>query len=146
MNEEMNLNGIQELGLEEMEAVSGGKSSKEQIKATGDLNVRTGPGLGYGILGSIKKGGKKPYIDPAKLAGLSYEERMKMYKEAYSAGSVSKGAKDIYKKGGYKKGDYKKGDYKKNGKKSYNNNRPQNKPAPEQKKTFWQKVKSFFGR
>ena len=99
-----------------------------------------------GKKGDFKKGGKKPYIDPAKLAGLSYEERMKMYKEAYSAGSVSKGAKDIYKKGGYKKGDYKKGDYKKNGKKSYNNNRPQNKPAPEQKKTFWQKVKSFFGR
>ena len=90
-------------------------------------------------------GGKKPYIDPAKLAGLSYEERMKMYKDAYAAGSVSKGAKDIYKKGGYKKGDYKKGDYRKNGKKSYNNNRPQQKPAPE-KKTFWQKVKSFFGR
>ena len=60
MSEEMNLNGIQELGLEEMEAVSGGKSNKEQIKATGDLNVRTGPGLGYGILGSIKKGEKLP--------------------------------------------------------------------------------------
>ena len=97
-------------------------------------------------------GGKKPYIDPAKLEGLSYEERMKIYKEAYAAGSVSKGAKDIYKKGGYKKGDYKKGDYKKNGKGGFDkhNNRsgngPQNKPAPEQKKTFWQKVKSFFGR
>ena len=94
-------------------------------------------------------GGKKPYIDPAKLAGLSYEERMKMYKDAYASGSVSKGAKDIYKKGGYKKSDYKKGDYKKNGKKpynkSYNNNRPQQKAAPE-KKSFWQKVKSFFGR
>ncbi|BDC93667.1 DEAD/DEAH box helicase [Treponema bryantii] len=97
----------------------------------------------------FEKHGKKPYIDPAKLAGLSYEERMKMYKDAYASGSVSKGAKDIYKKGGYKKGDYKKGDYKKNGKKpynkSYNNNRPQQKAAPE-KKTFWQKVKSFFGR
>ena len=97
----------------------------------------------------FEKRGKKPYIDPAKLAGLSYEERMKMYKDAYASGSVSKGAKDIYKKGGYKKGDYKKGDYKKNGKKpynkSYNNNRPQQKAAPE-KKTFWQKVKSFFGR
>ena len=92
-----------------------------------------------------KKGGKKPYIDPAKLEGLSYEERMKMYKDAYASGSVSKGAKDIYKKGGYKKGDYKKGDYKKNGKKYYNNNHPQQKPAPE-KKSFWQKVKSFFGR
>ena len=93
----------------------------------------------------FEKRGKKPYIDPAKLAGLSYEERMKMYKDAYAAGNVSKGAKDIYKKGGYKKADYKKGDYKKNGKKSYNNNRSQQK-APEQKKTFWQKVKSFFGR
>ena len=68
-----------------------------------------------------RDGGKKPYIDPAKLAGLSYEERMKMYKEAFASGSVSKGAKDIYKNGGhkkdnYKKGSYKKGDYKKNGK------------------------------
>ena len=68
---------------------------------------------------------------------------MKMYKDAYASGTVSKGAKDSYKKGGNKKGDYKKGDYKK---KSYNNNRPQNKPAPEQKKSLWQKVKSFFGR
>ena len=40
----------------------------------------------------------------------------------------------------HKKGDYKKGDYKK---KPYSQ---QNKPAAEQKKTFWQKVKSFFGR
>ena len=105
-----------------------------------------------------KKGGKgrdekrerKPYIDPAKLAGLSYEERMKMYKEAYASGSVSKGAKDIYKNGGNKKNankksSYKKGDYKKNGKKTYNQPKAQAQKAPE-KKTFWQKVKSFFGR
>ena len=99
-------------------------------------------------------GGKKPYIDPAKLAGLSYEERMKMYKEAFASGSVSKGAKDIYKKGGYKKdgykkGSYKKGDYKKNGKGGFDklNHRDDNqtRKAPE-KKSFWQKVKSFFGR
>ncbi len=111
--------------------------------------------------GDYKKGGKgdfkkKSYIDPAKLAGLSYEERMKMYKEAYAAGGASsKGdfMKNDYKKkpydskkSNYKKGDYKKGDYKK---KSYNKgNAPRGaqKPAPEQKKTFWQKVKSFFGR
>ncbi len=85
--------------------------------------------------------GKKPYIDPAKLAGLSYEERMKMYKDAYASGSVSKGAKDIYKKGGYKKSEYKKGDYRKG---NYKKSRPQQKPA-EPKKTFWQKVKGFFG-
>lgn len=117
-------------------------------------------GDGYkkdGYKKDFKKGGKgrdekrerKPYIDPSKLAGLSYDERMKMYKEAYASGSVSKGAKDIYKNGGYKKdgykkGSYKKGDYKKNGKKSYNNqSQAQNTP---EKKSFWQKVKSFFGR
>ena len=101
-----------------------------------------------------RDGGKKPYIDPAKLAGLSYEERMKMYKEAFASGSVSKGAKDIYKKGGYKKdgykkGPYKKGDYKKNGKGGFDklNHRDDNQTqkVPE-KKSFWQKVKSFFGR
>ena len=76
---------------------------------------------------------------------------MKMYKDAYASGTVSKGAKDIYKKGGNKKGDYKKGDYKKNGKGGFDKlnhrggNRPQQKPV-EQKKSFWDKVKSFFGR
>ena len=98
-------------------------------------------------------GGKKPYIDPAKLAGLSYEERMKMYKEAFASGSVSKGEKDIYKNGGhkkdnYKKGSYKKGDYKKNGKGGFDklNHRDDNQTqkAPD-KKRFWQKVQSFFG-
>ena len=90
-------------------------------------------------------GGKKPYIDPAKLAGLSYEERMKLYKDAYSSNNrTSYNKKNYdnknngYKKGGYKKSTYKKGDYKKN-----SSNRQ---PAPSPKKTFWQKVKSFFGR
>ena len=110
-----------------------------------------------------EKKDKRPYIDPAKLAGLSYEERMKMYKDAYASGVVSKGAKDIYKKGDYKRkhgefsrsgnsrSSYAASDYKKNGKGGYsknnyrNNNRPQQKAAPE-KKSFWQKVKSFFGR
>ena len=108
-----------------------------------------------GKKGDYKKGGKgrdekrerKPYIDPSKLAGLSYEERMKMYKDAYASGAVSKGAKDIYKNGGYKKDGYKKGDYKKNGKGGFDKlNHRGGQPAPEQKKTFWQKVKSFFGR
>ena len=77
-----------------------------------------------------------------------------MYKEAFASGSVSKGAKDIYKNGGhkkdnYKKGSYKKGDYKKNGKGGFDklNHRDDNQTqkAPE-KKSFWQKIKSFFGR
>ena len=103
-----------------------------------------------------RDGGKKPYIDPAKLAGLSYEERMNMYKEAFASGSVSKGAKVNYKKDGYKKGDYKKssykkGDYKKNRKGTYahssalkdrkyyqnNGKGQQNRAVPEQKKSFW---------
>ena len=81
-----------------------------------------------------KKNNHKPYIDPAKLAGLSYEERMKLYKDAYSKGGYKK---DNYKNNGYKKGSYNK-QYNKKG------NYQQQKPAP--KKTFWQKLKSFFGR
>ncbi|MBQ1711508.1 MAG: RNA helicase, partial [Treponema sp.] len=140
---------------------------------------REGKQKSYNKKGNGKKGGRNydkkrdrnsrsyasTYIDPAKLAGLSYEERMKMYKEAYASGSVSKGSKDNYKKDGYKKGDYKKssykkGDYKKNRKGTYdhssglkdrkyyqnNGKGQQNRAVPEQKKSFWQKIKSFFGR
>ena len=99
-----------------------------------------------------KKGGKSgdykkktPYIDPEKLAGLSYEERMKLYKEAY--GSSKKGGKGSYNGGNSKgkNGSYSKNNsYNKNGK--YDSKQQNNKPAPEQKKTFWQKLKGFFGR
>ena len=111
-----------------------------------------------------KKNNRKPYIDPAKLEGLSYEERMKMYKDAYA------GSRSLSSSKGYKKDNYKKGPSRASGTpdRSYNkpynkkgpstgsgtaarsgtsnryNNRQQQKPAP--KKTFWQKVKSFFGR
>ena len=83
---------------------------------------------------------------------------MKMYKEAYASGSstgTGNGGKGDFKKSkkngkygngsSYKGGDYKKGN---NRKKPYNKNGHGNKaaPAPEQKKTFWQKVKAFFGR
>lgn len=136
-------------------------------KSYGDKKYDSYKKDGYkkGGKGEHHNGGKKPYIDPAKLAGLSYEERMKMYKEAYASGSVSKGAKDNYKKDGYKKGDYKKssykkGDYKKNRKGTYDHSSglkdrkyyqnkgkgQQNRAVPEQKKSFWQKIKSFFGR
>jgi len=128
----------------------GGRDGRDGYKKSYD-------GKKDGYKKDFSKGGKKgdfkkktPYIDPAKLAGLSYEERMKLYKEAYATkGDNFK--KPDYKKNNkpnqssYKKGDYKKGDYKK---KSYNNKSQSKaqKPAVEQKKSFWQKVKSFFGR
>ena len=129
-----------------------------------------------------KKGGKsgrayekrerKPYLDPAKLEGLSYEERMKLYKETYASASSSantgkgesykkdykkdykksydkkngNGKNTSYKKGDYKKGDYKKSNYNKGKNASSNNSQQKRNAAPEAKKTFWQKVKAFFGR
>ena len=89
-------------------------------------NYKKGPSTGSGNAG---RPNHKPYIDPAKLAGLSYEERMKLYKDAYSQGG--------YKKGSYKKPYNNKGKYNKNNR---------NKPAPAPKKTLWQKIKGFFGR
>ena len=94
----------------------------------------------------FKKNNRKPYIDPEKLAGLSYEERMKLYKDAYSDSRNRNTSKGNYKnnRSDYKKGGYNKNNYK-NGQKKYNNQNQNRKPAPEPKKTFWQKVKSFFG-
>ena len=101
---------------------------------TGSGTTRTGSGTG--------KTARRPYIDPAKLAGLSYEERMKLYKDAY-------GKQNSYKKDSYKKNDnYKKNGYNKNkgfDKLNHRDNRQQ-KAAPAPKKTLWQKIKGFFGR
>ena len=105
--------------------------------------------------GDFKKD-RKPYIDPAKLAGLSYEERMKMYKDAYGKNDGYKKdsykKNDNYKKNNYNKKGYNKGGYKGNNYKSGYDKRNQQhngKPAqnaPAQKKTLWQKIKGFFGR
>ena len=109
--------------------------------------------------GNTKKN-KMPFIDPAKLENLSYEERMKLYKEMYAKTS----SKSENKKSGKQQDnkDYK--NYKKdfdvkktnsnNKKNSYNNSQKNYKnyenqkkaPVKEQKKTLWQKVKAFFGR
>ena len=171
----------------------GGKSydgKKDGYKKSGGKNGGSGKG------GQKRKGAA--FIDPQKLAGLSYDERMRLYKETFASDQQkniggqkkSDGRKpdsapgaykksdykkesyrdiykkddfkkesyqDIYKKGDYKKefyrDIYKKGDYKK---KSYNakdgkssqKSRGANaaRPAPEPKKTFWQKVRGFFGR
>ncbi|MBO6101538.1 MAG: DEAD/DEAH box helicase [Spirochaetaceae bacterium] len=111
----------------------------------GDIHNRVRDNKGrngkYSGKPDYKKNNRKPYIDPEKLAGLSYEERMKLYKDAYKNNSYKK---DNYnKKGNYQKDGYKKNNYKGGQKKYDNSNR---KPAPQEKKTFWQKVKAFFGR
>lgn len=115
--------------------------------------------------GDFKKQ-KMPYIDPAKLEGLSYDERMKLYKEMYSKNSVKNEKTNGQKSEGGKKNDYKKNgkngkkdfnkDYVKSGnknnsskksKKNYNKyENVQKQPVIEQKKSLWQKVKAFFGR
>lgn len=94
---------------------------------------------------------KMPFIDISKLEGLSYEERMKLYKEAYASSSLKESTKTEFSKkkdkksGSNKNSTYKKGDYKK---KSYNQKQNKNvvQESKEEKKSFWQKVKSFFGR
>ena len=110
---------------------------KDPSRASGNTKLSD-----YKKGGDFKKGPRKPYIDPAKLAGLSYEERMKLYKDAY-------GKQDSYKKDSYKKNDnYKKNGYNKNkgfDKLNHRDNRQQ-KAAPAPKKTLWQKIKGFFGR
>ncbi len=96
-----------------------------------------------------KKNNHKPYIDPAKLAGLSYEERMKLYKDAYGKKNSGASRSDGYNKNSYQKNGHNKGGYNKNNyeKKPYNKGSQQkNQAAPVQKKTLWQKIKAFFGR
>ncbi len=109
--------------------------------STGSGTTRTGSGTPRTGSGTAKTA-RRPYIDPAKLAGLSYEERMKLYKDAY-------GKNNSYKKNGTSTGsgkarskDYNKKNY---NKKPYNKG-GQQKAAPAPKKTLWQKIKGFFGR
>ena len=132
-----------------------------------DYYYKDGNKNGYKKSGDYKKDGykkggkgkgdyksKRPYIDPAKLEGLSYEERMKLYKERYGSDGAqgnsqgySKSGKKNYNNNGKKNysnknGSYKKGDYKKNNK-NYNNKKPE---AAPQKKGLLAKIKAFFGK
>lgn len=109
---------------------------------------------GKGDYHKNNKGGKKPYINPEKLANMSYEERMKFYKERYGSDNSqnrNEGKKNYNNSGkknynnknsSYKKGDYKKGDYKKNNN-NYSNKKPE---AAPQKKGLLAKIKAFFGK
>ena len=63
---EMNVNEMQELDLEAMEEISGGKSAGQKIKATGDLNVRKSPSINAKILGSIKCGATLEFLGEVK--------------------------------------------------------------------------------
>lgn len=127
--------------------------SKDGYKKSGDYKKDDYKKDGY------KKGGKgngkkdyqkKPYIDPEKLAGMSYEERMKAYKEAYGSSSASGNGKA--KNGGKGKSNYSKNsNYKGKNNKNYNNkkyagNRQQKPAAAPEKKSLWQRIKNFFGR
>ena len=136
-----------------------------------DYYYKDGNKNGYKKSGDYKKDGykkggkgkgdyksKRPYIDPAKLEGLSYEERMKLYKDAYAGqmktekGNMKKDYRKGYKNGSYKKGDYKKGDYKNNNKngKNYNKNgknySSNKKPAAPVKKGLFAKIKALFSK
>lgn len=180
----------------------GGRSSGKSSGGTSYDGKKDGYKKSGGKNGGSGKGGQKrkgvAFIDPQKLAGLSYDERMRLYKETFASdqqkniggqkksdgkrpdsapGAYKKSDykresyrdiykkddfkkesyRDIYKKDDYKKESYqdiyKKGDYKKKsynakGGKSSQKSRGANaaRPAPEPKKTFWQKVRGFFGR
>lgn len=88
---------------------------------------------------------KDKKINPDELAGMSYEERMKLYKEKYGSGKTSrapegrKTGRPEYSKSGNKnfKG--------KNYKKSYSGAKTAQK-KPEAKKGLWAKIKSLFGK
>lgn len=88
---------------------------------------------------------KDKKINPDELAGMSYEERMKLYKEKYGSGKTSrapegrKTGKPGYSKSGNK--NFKGKNYKKN----YSGAKPAQK-KPEAKKGLWAKIKSLFGK
>ena len=59
------LNAV-ELDVEALENVSGGKDAGQKIKATGNANVRKGPGLEYDSMGVLESGDKLTFLGIAK--------------------------------------------------------------------------------
>lgn len=121
----------------------GGKSYNRDDKGYKNGDYKKGGKGGKG--GSYKKyddkgkaaAYRKPAIDTEKLANLSYEERMKMYKEAYGK-SFEKGAKN---NSNYKN----KGNYNSKNK-NYNQKQNVQKNTLASKKSLWQKIKEFFNK
>ena len=123
----------------------GGKSYNRDDKGYKKGDYKKGGKGGKG--GSYKKyddkgkaaSYRKPAIDTEKLANLSYEERMKMYKETYGK-SFAKGAKNNSNYKNKSKGNY-------NSKnKNYNQKQNVQKNTLASKKSLWQKIKEFFNK
>ena len=123
----------------------GGKSYNRDAKGYKKGDYKKGGKGGKG--GSYKKyddkgkaaSYRKPAIDTEKLANLSYEERMKMYKETYGK-SFAKGAKNNSNYKNKSKGNY-------NSKnKNYNQKQNVQKNTLASKKSLWQKIKEFFNK
>ena len=147
-------------GDDENESRGGYKKGGKYSSGKGNGNYKGGKSYnrddkGY-KKGDYKKGGKggsykkyddkgkvasyrKPAIDTEKLANLSYEERMKMYKETYGK-SFAKGAKNNSNYKNKSKGNY-------NSKnKNYNQKQNVQKNTLASKKSLWQKIKEFFNK
>ena len=62
-NAQMN---AEELNLNALEDVTGGKDASQKIKTTGNANVRKGPGLDYAPLGTVSSGTKLTFLGIAK--------------------------------------------------------------------------------
>lgn len=78
MSENINENTI-ELDANELEQVSGGKSAHQYVKTTGDVYVRSGPGLDYDKKGLLTNGTKVPFLGEAR-----YDDRgVAWYKISY---------------------------------------------------------------
>ncbi len=149
-------------GDDENESRGGYKKGGKYSSGKGNGNYKGKGGKSYNRddkgykKGDYKKGGKggsykkyddkgksasyrKPAIDTEKLANLSYEERMKMYKETYGK-SFTKGAKNNSNYKNKSKGNY-------NSKnKNYNQKQNVQKNTLASKKSLWQKIKEFFNK
>jgi ATP-dependent RNA helicase RhlB len=115
----------------------GGK--KSNYKSNGDKN-KNYKNKDYKNSKPNYKNGKNDYkksnnkkqntFDFEKMQNMSFEERMKLYKEKYSSNTTQNQTKNNYKNKNYNKNN--------------NNNKPKNTLA--NKKSLWQKIKGFFSK
>lgn len=116
-------------------------------------------GKKHGDFSSKKeRNGKKQYkrnsfndkkINPEELAGMSYEERMKVYKEKYGSKKSTYGRTPdgkSFKKNGYSKSSPSSKNYKNNGYKKNSSSAKAVQKKTEAKKGLWAKIKALFGK